>query len=246
MDDPQDEVEETLRRFGEFVKRTFREASAGERLTTWTNLILVVIAIVAAVIYGRQLTAMQGQLSEMKGSGEQTNRLICLYQQQVAQAREANEETHNLLTATQAAVFQLTVEYESNINNAISGGTGVPSFDISVVNVGKSAAREFSGEIKYIRRSATGKVIQSSQRTFADNTIVVSGSASTRFPIIPSAVDYMAYASDSFSVKSNIHYNDGFNNGRTQTFCKEMAVTQKRGPIWTDCGEAKAWEQIIK
>lgn len=57
--DPQDEVEETFRRFGEFVKETFRNATPGERLAAWTNLIVISVAIVAAVVYFGQLTAMQ-------------------------------------------------------------------------------------------------------------------------------------------------------------------------------------------
>jgi hypothetical protein len=60
--DPQDEIEETLRRFREFVKDTFRRASPGERLTAWTNLMLIAIAFVGAVIYIQQLSAMRGQL----------------------------------------------------------------------------------------------------------------------------------------------------------------------------------------
>jgi hypothetical protein len=56
---PDDEVEESLRRFGEFIKETFRKATPGERLIAFLNVVLIVVAIVAATIYGMQLEEMQ-------------------------------------------------------------------------------------------------------------------------------------------------------------------------------------------
>lgn len=53
--DPQDEVEETLRRFGDFVKKTFRESDSGDRLVAWLTIILITVTTVTAVIYWRQL-----------------------------------------------------------------------------------------------------------------------------------------------------------------------------------------------
>jgi hypothetical protein len=57
------------------------------------------LALLVAVIYGGQLWVMNKQLGEMKGSGEQTDRLLCLYQQQLAQITKQATDTHDLAVA---------------------------------------------------------------------------------------------------------------------------------------------------
>jgi hypothetical protein len=71
---PEDEVEESLRRFGEFVKETFREASPGDRLMTWTNFVLIFIGSVAALVYGCQLEQMRVSNSATKQAMHDSNR----------------------------------------------------------------------------------------------------------------------------------------------------------------------------
>jgi hypothetical protein len=63
------------------------------------QIVLAVVGIWAVVIYHGQLTAMQGQLTEMKGSGQQTDRLLGLYQKQLAQLTREAEDTHDLVVA---------------------------------------------------------------------------------------------------------------------------------------------------
>lgn len=60
------------------------------------ELITVLVGLAVVTIYGKQLHVMQGQLAEMKGSGEQANRLLCLYQKQLEQiTKQASDEGVN-------------------------------------------------------------------------------------------------------------------------------------------------------
>ncbi|MFZ0319927.1 MAG: hypothetical protein WAL56_12450 [Candidatus Sulfotelmatobacter sp.] len=207
-----------------------------------TTLATVAIAILTIfyVYYSNR------QWREMQSAGEQTKKLLCLTQQQVAIAKAANDDTHNLLVATQAAILRLEVEYELNTAGPISGSTGVPSIGVRVTNSGKSAARMFSGEVKYIHRNAAGRIIQSKQQRFTDDTVEGGSSAFVEFVVVHTPASPLDFASDSLTVQVTVKYDDGFSNTRTQTFCSEMAVTPKRGAFWVGCGQASAWKQIVK
>src|SRR5271166_2935292 len=67
--------------------------------TLWSQIGLGLIGLGALWIYHGQLTVMGGQLEQMKGSGGQTDKLICLYQQQVAQLTKQAGDTHDLAVA---------------------------------------------------------------------------------------------------------------------------------------------------
>lgn len=60
----------------------------------------IFIAVCVAVIYGGQLWVMKGQLDQMQGSSTQTDKLICIYQQQLAQLTKQADDTHDLAIAT--------------------------------------------------------------------------------------------------------------------------------------------------
>jgi hypothetical protein len=73
----QDPVEAAARKFGAFwehLKRTYFEATRGERLTVWTNLLLVIVGVTAAVIYFFQLQATRSQLTVMQNQLESADR----------------------------------------------------------------------------------------------------------------------------------------------------------------------------
>jgi hypothetical protein len=128
--DPQDEVEETLRKFGEFVKKTFREASPGERLTAWINLVLIGIGIVGAVTYWRQLAAMQGQLSAMQEQVESTDRPWI----EITAA-----------TASHPVIFHRAYEIGVHGNDYVNAG-----IKVTVKNVGRSVALDVVPRVELI------------------------------------------------------------------------------------------------
>jgi hypothetical protein len=55
----EDEIENTLRVFWDFVKRTFREAGPGERLTAWLTMFLILCSLIVAIVYWLQLEQMR-------------------------------------------------------------------------------------------------------------------------------------------------------------------------------------------
>jgi hypothetical protein len=79
---------------------TSRELAREFRWVEWAQVIingaLAVIGIMALCIYHGQLTTMQGQLTEMHGSGTQTDQLIALYRQQLAELQKQVGDTHEL------------------------------------------------------------------------------------------------------------------------------------------------------
>jgi len=67
--------------------------------TLWSQIGLGLIGLGALWIYHGQLNVMNGQLEQMRGSGRQTDKLISLYQQQVAQLTKQAGDTHDLAVA---------------------------------------------------------------------------------------------------------------------------------------------------
>lgn len=61
-----------------------------------SQIILAVIGIWALCIYNGQLNVMRGQLTQMQDSSQQTDRLLFLYQQQLAQLTKQASDTHTL------------------------------------------------------------------------------------------------------------------------------------------------------
>jgi hypothetical protein len=227
---------------------------------TQTNIVCTTIIAIATVAYtfvaGFQLIVMRGTLSEMKTSGEQSTQQMWSaisnlnwiarsvdWSQKTTQA--ANNDTHNLLVATQAAIFQLQVGYTQGSSSPISGRTVIPSIDVRVTNSGKSAARNFSGEVNYLHRDKAGRTIQSERRLLTDDTVIAGADVFRQFIVEPTRASLTDYAADAFSVAVRVKYDDGFNNIRTQHFCSEMAVTQNRA-AFVDCGEASAWKRTVR
>lgn len=84
-----------------------RELHWLEILNFCGQIILAIVAIVAAYIYGRQLGVMQGQLTQMQGASQQTNRLFSLYEQEVAELRKQGADTHTLAQTSRVALVQV-------------------------------------------------------------------------------------------------------------------------------------------
>lgn len=204
---------------------------AARRTATATFWIAGFTFVLAAVSYF--------QWRELQSSGRQTDQLIGLYRRQVAIAKEANNETHNLLAVTQGAVFRLLISY--NQNEGIN-----PWIGVNVENIGKTSARNFFGQSTFTRISESGRTVQSQRKNFSDDTVVVGGAPSAMFRVAPWSADPMGYRSERFIVDSKIQYDDGFGNLRRQNFCREMAVTQRQGVSWIECGNAKDWKEVRK
>jgi len=60
------------------------------------ELAAILVGLAVAVIYYWQLDTMQGQLREMKGSGAQTDQMLCLIRQQLEQITKQATDTHEL------------------------------------------------------------------------------------------------------------------------------------------------------
>jgi hypothetical protein len=65
---PEEEVDEFVRSFKRDLKRKIKSAGLGETVGTGANLLLVIVGIIAASIYGCQLDVMSGQLQQMQAT----------------------------------------------------------------------------------------------------------------------------------------------------------------------------------
>ena len=72
------------------------KANFAEKLTVFITIVIAGIGAMQACIYHGQLGVMGGQLEQMRQSGGQTDKLICLYQQQLAQLTKQVGDTHEL------------------------------------------------------------------------------------------------------------------------------------------------------
>lgn len=88
-----------------------------EKLNLAGQIFLVVVGTAAACIYGCQLQVMRGQLAEMKGSSEQTNKLIGVYQRQLAQMTKQTTDTSTIAAQALAqanATHQIAIATRTN------------------------------------------------------------------------------------------------------------------------------------
>jgi hypothetical protein len=98
-----------------------RELHWLEKLNFAGQLGLVIVGIIAACIYHGQLKVMQGQLDQMESSSVQTNQLICLYQQQVAELTKQATDTYDLAVAADkqaTATNKLAIQAARSANTA--------------------------------------------------------------------------------------------------------------------------------
>jgi len=72
--------------------------------TGWIAIFTVVLAVTSYL----QWCTMSGQLNEMKGSGQQTDALLCLYRQQLAEMQKQSTDTHNFAVATADQALAVT------------------------------------------------------------------------------------------------------------------------------------------
>jgi hypothetical protein len=130
------------------AKQMANEIHWVHRATFWSQIGLGIIGLGALCIYHGQLTAMQGQLKQMKSSSEQTDRQICLYQQQVAQMQRQVISEAEIAEASvdQAEIVAKSerprIEFRAGAPVVKSGQPiGVLGFDAQ--NVGKTSAFNF-------------------------------------------------------------------------------------------------------
>lgn len=121
-----------------------RELHWLEKLSFWGQMGLVVIGIVAAIFYGCQLHVMKGQLSEMQSSSQQTDRLLCLYQNQLSVMQGQSVDAHRLaigsLDQTDIALRQQIARFRVTPGGPVSKVTGEMSMVFDIKNIGNTAA----------------------------------------------------------------------------------------------------------
>jgi hypothetical protein len=106
----------------------------------------MVATIAYALIAEWQLGAMKGQLKQMIGSSAQTDRMLCLYQQQLSKMDASIQQASRLATATETA-NQNILEADRPwlgatllLDQDIAVGSS-PTASISFINSGKRPAR---------------------------------------------------------------------------------------------------------
>lgn len=65
------------------------------------------VGITLGIIYLLQLGVMRGQLKQMEGSSSQTDKMICLYGNQLIEIRQQGRDTHALARTTRDALVQV-------------------------------------------------------------------------------------------------------------------------------------------
>ena len=122
-----------------------RRWSLYKTFTLGTQVSLALIGIIALVIYHGQLTKMTEQLTEMKGSSEQTSQLLCLYKEQLdqLQMQTVNNSKIAFGTITQATAVvraeaaQIKIDRQNTLSLSIGHEIVLP---FVIENIGKTAA----------------------------------------------------------------------------------------------------------
>jgi hypothetical protein len=152
--DPPENQREAARRRREDQQHEFArsQVNTNARLALFTGALVlatfctIVVGIWQACIYGRQLRAMQGQLTQMQGTSAQTNQLICLYQEQLAQMRRqslAMEDSAEAAVDQAEAVTQSEMAHFEIDRGAAIVKNGQPiRLPFTVQNTGKTDATD--------------------------------------------------------------------------------------------------------
>lgn len=131
------------------VKSLKERLKAADRWMICLTLAIALFALCQVVAAILQWRTMDGQLREMKGSGEQTDTLLCLYRQQLTQMRIQTANSHDLDvgTLTQAAAVtraeaaQVKVERQSI---RFQFPVGKPMIvGVELANIGATSALNF-------------------------------------------------------------------------------------------------------
>ncbi len=111
------------------------------------EVVAVFVAIVVAIIYWRQLNVMIGQLEQMRGSSDQTDRLICLYQKQLSELQRQSANTRDFAVASTYQAIAGAQSESAYIDQTASQPVFSPFKAISVpfqlLNSGKTRAINF-------------------------------------------------------------------------------------------------------
>lgn len=124
----EDEIEHTFRVFGDFVKRTFRDADPGERLNAWLTLILIGCSLGVAIIYFQQLRQMEAATKAASQS---------------AQTAAAELELSNRPWLSVEITPATDLTWVNNSQPALT-------FSVSSKNVGKSIAKNAQIDIQLL------------------------------------------------------------------------------------------------
>jgi hypothetical protein len=80
-------------------KNSWRSASPLTKLALIVSAAVMLATIANSIAAGIQSSTVKRQLKEMQGASNQTDRLICLYQQQLAELKKQAGDTHDLAVA---------------------------------------------------------------------------------------------------------------------------------------------------
>ena len=136
---------------GDVAKEIKREFRWFEWVSIGSNLILAVVGIFALKAYYGQLGAMKGQLTQMQGSSQQTDKLLGLYQQQLNKLDASIQQASRLAAATETANSNVLAADRpwfgaSFAQQDVIEAGKIPSATIIFMNSGKRPARvTFSG-----------------------------------------------------------------------------------------------------
>ena len=199
------------------------------------------VGIWQASIYRAQLTAIQGQLTQMQGSSKQTDALLCLYRQQLAELQRQSIDTHGFAVASTYQALAATQTESAEVYGVVKNPWLTPNsitIKFGIKNVGKTAAHGIKFKVNVVIGSRHGdpkfSYSPSTPRGYGGNleggesplgfdpyitTIAVHDTKGGLYPVDQSTIDAYNRGETSVFIYGIITYTDIFDVKHRRTFC---------------------------
>jgi hypothetical protein len=259
------------RRFIDYIKRNVHERRTkranekpeerSARLTAKATIWMAVFTVVLAAVSGGTLWVLKKQLAEMQSTGEQTDQMICLYGQQLAELQRQSLDTHGFAAASTYQAIAVAQSESARVQPIVGQPvlTLLQPIEIpyQLANSGKTRAEKvrFVGDATlWPRNGKDPKFSYSKDSAMLSEEIMASGETSTRtvkgitgiraldhgHPIFLDTKILTAYQEGSKDIVmwGKLTYIDVFGVEHWQHFCTVFAQHQKGdliGPSHEGC-----------
>jgi hypothetical protein len=230
----EDEIEKYFREIATLLRRKSREASFGEITTFITNLILVLLGVIATSIYGCQLSTMNGQLEAARDTFTQTGQVFKIDERAWIELETIKPQLLAPADRTFPASFTCDL-YPKNVGKTVARDIVVKAQDFG-------AAEDFGSNAEELRNTQDKMLLNEFKEMGTGKPVVVPANPVPR-TLAPNSVSPVPFrmtceAPQVFAsghefnhwLVGRIDYCDQFQIQHWLKFC--FYVVNARGEIW--------------
>jgi hypothetical protein len=230
----EDEIERCLRDIAINLRGKFAGASFGDIATLVTNILLIVLGVIAAWIYGRQLSTMNGQLKAAQDTLTQTAQTFKIDERAWIELEPIRPRMLTPADATFSATFTCDL-YPKNVGKTVARDIVVKARELG-------ASEDFGNNVEGLRNTQDRMLLNGFRETGTDKPVIVPNNPIPK-TLAPNSVSPVPFRMTCQSPQNfpsghqfvhwlvgRIDYCDQFQVKHWLKFC--FYVVNARGEIW--------------